>query len=644
VSTNVLGGRYRITEKIGTGGMADVYKAIDETLGRAVAVKVMHTKYASDPSFTQRFRQEAQAAANLQSPNIVNIYDWGQEGDYYYIVMEYVRGTDLKSVIKQKGALTSRQVAEIGAQVCNALSVAHGYDIIHRDIKPHNIMATPDGMVKVMDFGIARAGNTTMTQTGSVLGTAHYVSPEQAQGRALTSASDLYSLGVVLYEASTGRVPFDADTPVAVALKQVNEQPQRPSRINPGIDPRLEEIIGRAMAKDPRQRYSTAEEMRKDLVRIVDGSSALDATTVLSGAALAGAGVVGANDMTTVLPSPDGTGTTVMPAIEGQGGSSEALNYPTYDQAAEAKKAKKRRNRMIGLTLLSLLIVGGLLYWGISMFDPTIAGVEVPSVTDLTRAEAIEVLTELGFEVDATNEQYDATIEAGHVISQDPKAGERAEEGSTIKLVISLGVEMGIVPELYGLTEAEAKELIGEAGFQADPQPGINSAEVAPGRVISQDPPAGTELAKGSTVAYTPSLGAEVIEVPSVIEMDSVTAENTLVASGFFMTILEDYSDTVAAGLVISQNPGAGTRVEKGSSVSVVVSLGKKVVEIEVPSVVGVRVDTAQTLLKNAGLNSTIEYKKTNNTRNVVTQNPASGAKVPEGTTITLTVDADPPQ
>ncbi|MCL2819134.1 MAG: protein kinase, partial [Actinomycetia bacterium] len=288
MGTNILGGRYRITEKIGTGGMADVYKAIDETLGRAVAVKVMHSKYASDPSFTQRFRQEAQAAANLQSPNIVNIYDWGQEGDYYYIVMEYVRGTDLKTIIKQKGSLTSKQVAEIGAQVCSALSVAHGYDIIHRDIKPHNIMVTPDGMVKVMDFGIARAGNTTMTQTGSVLGTAHYVSPEQAQGRALTSASDLYSLGVVLYEAVTGRVPFDADTPVAVALKQVNEQPQRPSRFAKDIDPRLEEIIGRAMAKDPRQRYSTAEEMRKDLLRIVDVSSAMDATTILSGAALGG--------------------------------------------------------------------------------------------------------------------------------------------------------------------------------------------------------------------------------------------------------------------------------------------------------------------------------------------------------------------
>ena len=248
----VFGRRYRVTEKIGTGGMADVYKAVDEVLGRTVAVKVMHARYASDPAFAARFRQEAQAAANLVSPNIVNMYDWGADGDTYYIVMEYVRGSDLKSIILDKGALPSKKVADIGAQVAAALSVAHGYDIVHRDIKPHNIMVQPDGSVKVMDFGIARAGNSTMTQTGSVLGTAHYVSPEQAQGKELSGSSDLYSLGVVLYECVTGTLPFDADTPVAVALKQVNEQPLPPSAVNNTIDPGLEAIIVKAMQKRAR--------------------------------------------------------------------------------------------------------------------------------------------------------------------------------------------------------------------------------------------------------------------------------------------------------------------------------------------------------------------------------------------------------
>jgi len=258
----VFGRRYRVIEKIGTGGMADVYKAVDEVLGRTVAVKVMHPRYASDPSFAARFRQEAQAAANLVSPNIVNMYDWGADDDTYYMVMEYVRGGDLKSIIQQKGSLPSAKVADIGAQVCAALSVAHGYDIIHRDIKPHNIMVQPDGSVKVMDFGIARAGNSTMTQTGSVMGTAHYVSPEQAQGKELHATSDLYSLGIVLFEAATGELPFDADTPVAVALKQVNQQPPMPRTLNPSMDPNLEAIIVKAMQKNPALRYGSANEMR----------------------------------------------------------------------------------------------------------------------------------------------------------------------------------------------------------------------------------------------------------------------------------------------------------------------------------------------------------------------------------------------
>ncbi len=301
----VFGRRYRVTEKIGTGGMADVYKAVDETLGRTVAVKVMHARYASDPAFASRFRQEAQAAANLQSPNIVNMYDWGADGDTYYIVMEYVRGSDLKSIILEKGALPSKKVADIGAQVASALSVAHGYDIIHRDIKPHNIMVQPDGSVKVMDFGIARAGNSTMTQTGSVLGTAHYVSPEQAQGKELTGASDLYSLGVVLYECVTGTLPFDADTPVAVALKQVNEQPLPPSARNSHIDPGLEAIIVKAMQKRAADRYSSPDEMRQDLRRVVSGEP-VHAASAAAGAMVAGGAAAAAAarmDATSVLPS-----------------------------------------------------------------------------------------------------------------------------------------------------------------------------------------------------------------------------------------------------------------------------------------------------------------------------------------------------
>ena len=269
-STNVAGSmvgrtfnnRYTLTERVGLGGMAEVYRAQDNVLGRTVAVKVMLPQYAADPTFTKRFRQEAASAANLQSPYIVSIYDWGLDGETYYIVMEFLRGTDLKTAINERGAINQRKAAEIGSQIAQALSVAHEGGVIHRDIKPQNIMIQPDGNIKVMDFGIARAGDAGLSQTATVLGTAHYVSPEQAQGKELTGASDIYSLGVVLYEATTGKLPFDGQDAVSVAVKQVNELPAPPSTINPNIDPGLEAIIMKALEKDPNKRFKDASEMR----------------------------------------------------------------------------------------------------------------------------------------------------------------------------------------------------------------------------------------------------------------------------------------------------------------------------------------------------------------------------------------------
>ena len=269
----VFGGRYIVQSQVGTGGMATVYRGIDNVLDRQVAIKVMLPQYASDPAFAQRFKQEAQAAAALQNPYIVQAYDWGRDADTgtYYIVMEFLRGTDLKTGIRSHGALAPRKVAQIGAQVCSALSVAHAHDIIHRDIKPQNIMIQPNGDAKVMDFGIARAKNSHLTQTNSVLGTAHYVSPEQAQGKELDATSDLYSLGVVMYEAATGKLPFEGDDAVSVALKQVNEQPVPPSQINPNVDENLEAIIMRCMDKDPRRRFRSADELRHVLNNYING-------------------------------------------------------------------------------------------------------------------------------------------------------------------------------------------------------------------------------------------------------------------------------------------------------------------------------------------------------------------------------------
>lgn len=261
----VLGGRYLLKDKVGNGGMASVYRAQDQVLDRTVAVKIMLPQYAGDATFAARFKQEAQAAAGLQSPYIVGVYDWGKDGDTYYIVMEYLRGTDLKSGVRSHGALDPKKVAQIGSQICGALSVAHKHEIIHRDIKPQNIMVLPDGNIKVMDFGIARAKNSHLTQDNNVLGTAHYVSPEQTRGQDLGATSDIYSLGVVMYECATGRVPFDGDDAISVALKQVNELPIPPSQVNPGVDPALERIILKCMEKDPANRFQTADELRQVL-------------------------------------------------------------------------------------------------------------------------------------------------------------------------------------------------------------------------------------------------------------------------------------------------------------------------------------------------------------------------------------------
>ncbi len=316
MADRVLGGRYRVLDKVGTGGMATVYRGMDQVLGRTVAIKTMLPQYATDPSFAARFKQEAQAAAALNSPYIVSVYDWGKDGDTYYIIMEYLRGTDLKSGIRKHGALDCKKVAQIGSQIAQALSVAHNHDIIHRDIKPQNIMVQPDGNIKVMDFGIARAKNSHLTTDNSVLGTAHYVSPEQTQGKPLGPTTDFYSLGIVMYEAATGRVPFDGDNAVTVAMKQVTEQPVPPSQINPNVDPQLEAIILKCMQKDPKDRFQTADELYHTLHDYLAGrmQAVNNATAMLPVAAA-----------TTPLSARGSNSTQSMPRMQntGRGGASE---------------------------------------------------------------------------------------------------------------------------------------------------------------------------------------------------------------------------------------------------------------------------------------------------------------------------------
>jgi serine/threonine-protein kinase len=620
----VFGRRYRATEKIGTGGMADVYKAVDETLGRTVAVKVMHARYASDPAFASRFRQEAQAAANLQSPNIVNMYDWGADGDTYYIVMEYVRGNDLKSIIIDKGALPSKKVADIGAQVAAALSVAHGYDIIHRDIKPHNIMVQPDGSVKVMDFGIARAGNSTMTQTGSVLGTAHYVSPEQAQGKELTGASDLYSLGVVLYESVTGTLPFDADTPVAVALKQVNEQPLPPSARNSQVDPGLEAIIVKAMQKRAPDRYSSPDEMRKDLRRVVSGEP-VHAASAAAGAMVAGGAAAAAAarmDATSVLPAVGNTGSN------------------GYGQQSVRTSAKKKPPLWPWLLAVLLLGLAGLgVAWGMGAFGPKSAA--IPDVAGKSRVEAQAILTQAGFVVGAVTDDFSDTVAVGAVISQQPAANSSAKKGTSVALTLSRGPNMISVPTVMGLTESEAFKALEAAGFSPQALPSEFNKDVAGGTVFKQTPAGGAQAAKGSVVSYVVSRGTELVQIPDVTGKSQSSATSALQKAGFKVSIKDSTSDKVSKGSVISQNPPSGVSVAKGSTVTITVASGPATVAV--PTVVGKTEADASSALKAAGFKVTVVTEAGSGTLLVTKQEPIAGKKIAIDSTVIITIDGPTP-
>lgn len=551
--------RYKLTERVGLGGMAEVYRAEDNVLGRTVAVKVMLPQYAADPTFTKRFRQEAASAANLQSPYIVSIYDWGLDGETYYIVMEFLRGTDLKTAIKERGAINQRKAAEIGSQVAQALSVAHAGGIIHRDIKPQNIMIQPDGNIKVMDFGIARAGDAGLSQTATVLGTAHYVSPEQAQGKELTGASDIYSLGVVLYEATTGKLPFDGQDAVSVAVKQVNELPAPPSTINPNIDPALEAIIMKAMEKDPERRFKDASEMRHILndylagrpVNLGDDISGLK-TQVMGG----------------VAPV---NGTAVMNPVGGANGDAgrTTVNKAYAADANDEGKKKSKRNVVIGVVIALLAVIG------IVAAAMALGGnqemVNVPDVSNKPIAEARSELQAAGFTIGTETEVYNPDVEAGNVVSTDPAAGVQAAKGSSVNITISKGTEQVTVPDLRGMSADEAQRVLASYGLNGQQGDTVFSDDVEENRVAQQDTAVGTTAYKGDTITFHLSKGPETASVPNVQGLDFETARDRLEAAGFTVS-LQWRDDSAAANTVIRQSVTGTAKL--GTTITLTISNG----------------------------------------------------------------------
>ena len=626
----VLGGRYQVQDRIGTGGMATVFRGRDDVLGRTVAIKTMLPQYATDPSFAARFKQEAQAAAALQSPYIVSVYDWGKDGDTYFIVMEYLRGTDLKSGIRKHGALDCKKVAQIGSQIAQALSVAHKHDIIHRDIKPQNIMVQPDGNIKVMDFGIARAKNSHLTQDNSVLGTAHYVSPEQTQGKELGPTTDIYSLGIVMYESATGQVPFKGDDAISVALKQVNEQPMPPSQLNPNVDPSLEAIILKCMQKDPAARFQTADELNRALRDYLAGRLAAVAGATAAMTSPIAAGV------TNKLEPGEGA-TAVSPRIQRD---NRYRPQTATEQAAEQEAERERkhsRNKKLGIfAAIALLAVIGAVV--MALLNSGTKNYPIPNLSGLTKDQAIEAIEKDGHFQYKFSEQYDSNVEAGYVVDQNPNQGREFPEGTVINFTVSKGPEPAAsvtVPDLSNMTPegAEAElakyKLTGKSG-NSEP-----SDDVEVGHVCRQSPGAGTSAKAGDTITYYLSSGPNEVEVPNVSGYSENNAKSTLKAAGFTdISVVYDNSDTVTSGLVVRTDPSAGTKTAANQTITVTVSTGPSDKRVDVPYVVGESYSDARYELASAGFNVTLADGCSAN--GTVTYQSVT-SKAEKGTTIVLT-------
>jgi eukaryotic-like serine/threonine-protein kinase len=618
----IIDGRYRVISRLGSGGMADVYLAQDQLLGRDVAVKVLHHHFAEDHEFVERFRREASSAAALSHPNIVGIFDRGEWDGTYYIAMEYVAGRSLKALVREQGPLDPATAIDIVIQILRAARSAHRRGVIHRDLKPHNVILDEEGRARVTDFGIARAGASDMTLTGSIMGTAQYLSPEQAQGFAVSAASDLYSIGVILYELLTGTVPFEGETAVAIAFKQVSAEPRPPSELNPSLPRSLDAVVLRALAKDPAERYADADELIAALQHERDALPAFAAAPKS-----VGEHHVYHAPAPTQAPGPSTGSLLLAPAGAGQYAQDDG--YPPEDRGGS--------KRGWWWALAIVLVVAAAVVLAVVLTQSS-KSVSVPSVTGQTEQAAGAALRRAGLNP-VPSLASSTKVESGLVISQSPAAGSVAKKGSTVKIVVSGGPASKSLTNVAGLSASKAASELHKAGFKTTNKP-ESSKTVPAGHVIGTEPSAETEIQEGHLVTLLVSSGPAPVHVPDVTGQSLEAAEATLTNAELALgTVTKRVSSTQTPGTVLAQSPATGTSVHAEDKVNLTVAQAPK--EVEVPNVVGAAEAAATAALAHAGFKVHSEPHATSEQSQVgvvLEQSPAGKEKARKGTTVTIAV------
>ena len=611
LSGTLFAGRYRVARKLGGGGMADVYLAEDQELGRRVAVKMLHGRYANDEQFVERFRREATHAAGLSHPNIVSIFDRGESEGSYFIVMEYVEGRTLKELIRSRGLCPVPVAIAYTRQILAALRYAHRHGVVHRDIKPHNVIVDSEGVVKVTDFGIARAGASQMTEEGAIIGTAHYLSPEQARGAPVDQTSDLYSAGIVLFELLTGDVPFTGDSPVEIAMKHLAETPPAPSELRPDVPHDLDLVVVRALAKEPADRYQSAAAMDADLETVARGGRVAAETAEAATMVLSGERAIDATAATQVVRRP------LQP-------------YQPPD------RSRSLWPWLVGIgALLALLVAAWFLYEPIKDRFQGADTVAVPYVVGIQAALAVQDLEEAGL-VPQVRRVSNSDVEEGLVFGQDPTEGTRVDEGEVVRIDVSSGKPEVTIPSVVGQTTADAVAELTRSGLNAQVVE-VNS-DRDEGTVTAQSPSAGLVVVEGTQVRINVSKGPRPINVPSIVGLPYEQAAAELQSAGFDVSRIEEDSDQ-AEGIVTRQTPSGGSEGSRGSTVTVYVSRGPSTAAV--PDVTTQDFSIAQTTLENAGFRTRVVLEDTADAASdgiVISQDPIGGSQAAPNTIITLFV------